>query len=380
MNLPEKTFKPNYWKTLNLSIRNKGNAHARSVKISFSKEVEVKGLKELDVNSGEEKRSNIVFKPNELGEVPLEIETSYKDTDGKEYAAEKMFMIIVGEKVREKPKPIHTNPVSHLTIERTIYDPTKGFIISRAVELPNVKKWIESHDSSMYWFVLCIKNNSDELLDKWNIEIDVDSILKFLEVRIEGSDVDFNLEKVSFNPSTGKQQYGMSPLPERLGLVIPRRGARRVFMKLDSKACNQYYEIGGRVISGDFEDRIQVKGLNLGCARGYSLKDAIKKHPDTADDFGKATFGKIRLETLRSWIEVQKCFKFDGIEKKKIIGKLRVLEENMTREGNSELKGGINEMWRRVEQESISYVPEDYLNKMDIKLDEVLRVWCANVY
>ena len=32
--LPEKTFKPNYWKRLNLIVRNKGNAHAKAVKIA----------------------------------------------------------------------------------------------------------------------------------------------------------------------------------------------------------------------------------------------------------------------------------------------------------------------------------------------------------
>ena len=68
--LPEKTFKPNYWKRLNLIVRNKGNAHAKAVKIEFSKEVEVKGLKELNVNSGEEEKLSIILKPNELGDVP----------------------------------------------------------------------------------------------------------------------------------------------------------------------------------------------------------------------------------------------------------------------------------------------------------------------
>jgi len=38
VDLSEKTFKPNYWKTLYLLVRNKGNAHAKDVKINFSKE------------------------------------------------------------------------------------------------------------------------------------------------------------------------------------------------------------------------------------------------------------------------------------------------------------------------------------------------------
>ncbi|MHC1610587.1 MAG: tetratricopeptide repeat protein [Candidatus Methanospirareceae archaeon] len=101
--LPEKTFKPNYWKRLNLIVRNKGNAHAKAVKIEFSKEVEVKGLKELNINSGEEKKLSIILKPNEVGDVPLEIKTTYKDANGKEYSAKNLFMLNVTEKPAEEP-------------------------------------------------------------------------------------------------------------------------------------------------------------------------------------------------------------------------------------------------------------------------------------
>jgi len=102
--LPEKAFKPNYWKRLDLIVRNKGNAHAKAEKIEFSKEVEVKGLKELNVNSGEEEKLSIILKPNELGDVPLEIKTTYKDADGKEYSAENLFMLNVTDKPTEENK------------------------------------------------------------------------------------------------------------------------------------------------------------------------------------------------------------------------------------------------------------------------------------
>jgi len=102
--LSEKTFKPNYWKTLNLIVRNKGNAEAKAVKIEFSKEFKVKGLKELDINSGEEKKLSIVLKPKEAGDVPLEIKTTYKDADGKEYSVKNLFMLNVTEKPAEEKK------------------------------------------------------------------------------------------------------------------------------------------------------------------------------------------------------------------------------------------------------------------------------------
>ncbi|MCW3135973.1 MAG: tetratricopeptide repeat protein, partial [Canidatus Methanoxibalbensis ujae] len=100
--LPEKTFKPNYWKRLDLIVRNKGNAHAKAVKIEFSKEVEVKGLEELDINSGEEKKLSIVLKPKEVGDVPLEIKTTYKDADGKEYSMQRTFLLNVTEPAEAK--------------------------------------------------------------------------------------------------------------------------------------------------------------------------------------------------------------------------------------------------------------------------------------
>ncbi len=110
VDLPERAFKPNYWKTLNLIVRNKGNAHAKGIKISFSKEVEVKGLKELGINSGEEEKLSIVLKPNESGDVPLEIKTSYKDADGKEYITEKSFILSVGEAGKEGRKERRKTP------------------------------------------------------------------------------------------------------------------------------------------------------------------------------------------------------------------------------------------------------------------------------
>jgi len=56
---------------------------------------------------------------------------------------------------------------------------------------------------------------------------------------------------------------------------------------------------------------------------------------------------------------------------------LWILEEDMGKEEFYEGKNEINEMWRRVEQETMDYVPEEYLKKMGVELDEVLGVWCA---
>ena len=124
VDLPEKTFKHDYWKTVNLIIRNKGNTPAKGVKIIFSKEVEVKGPEELlSVDSGEEKELSVVLKPNGLGDVPLEIKASYKDVDGKEYTAEKRFMLNVSEVgwKEEKKKEKKKAPTSFPTDLESFY-------------------------------------------------------------------------------------------------------------------------------------------------------------------------------------------------------------------------------------------------------------------
>jgi len=123
----------------------------------------------------------------------LEINPKYeKAKEAKRIAEEKLreeqvrrVQIIPPETVTPKPIPTPM-PVSHLSIERRIYDPTKGFITSkRGIELPNVKRWIEEHDASMYWFIVCIRNDSDRLIDVWNVEIEADSLLELPEVRAD---------------------------------------------------------------------------------------------------------------------------------------------------------------------------------------------------
>jgi tetratricopeptide (TPR) repeat protein len=97
--------------------------------------------------------------------------------------------------------PTPTTPISHLSIERTIYDPTKrNFTISTPRPLPNVKDWIDRNDPSMYWFVTCINNNSDRPIDEWGIELEVPSTVRIMESRIEGIEQRFNLTESVTKP------------------------------------------------------------------------------------------------------------------------------------------------------------------------------------
>jgi tetratricopeptide (TPR) repeat protein len=134
-------------------------------------------------------------------------------------------------KVKVTSPDIDDTDDTDVTIERTIYDPTKGFIISRDVKLPNVEEWIKIHDPSMYWFILCINNESEGYIDKWGIELDVDSLLDILETRIEGYDGELRLKELSYDLLDDRTRYGLS-IPQKLGLVIPKNGSKRIYLKL----------------------------------------------------------------------------------------------------------------------------------------------------
>lgn len=372
VDLSKKDFRVGVWEKVLLKVLNRGNANARDTVIEF-KRAEVEGLeiiKSLDV--GEKRDLKLDFMPKDAGSVPLKIDIRFEDFDGKRYEETRTVHINVGEIKREERE---------LIIERTIYDPAKGdFVISKPepVSLPNVERWINEHDPFAYWFVLCPRNDSDVGIGKWGIEFELDPLLEIAEIHIEGYEGELPLGK-SHDAKKGITKYSLS-ISEKLGLSIPRNGSKTHYIKLDSKVCNQEYEVRGRIMFDGKETEIGPKSFHLGCARGRSLKDAIKRQPDTAEKFGEARFGKIRLETMRSWIEVVKYFKSKTVEKTEFIGKMQVLERNMEKEGDYELKNEINEIWRRVVQYSNHYVPEKYLPEIENEMDKMLGGWCAKVY
>ena len=57
---------------------------------------------------------------------------------------------------------------SLITIERTIYDPLiRNFAISSSRPLVNVRDWINRHDPSSYWLVVCVHNHGNHPIDEW---------------------------------------------------------------------------------------------------------------------------------------------------------------------------------------------------------------------
>ncbi|PKL62276.1 MAG: hypothetical protein CVV31_07215, partial [Methanomicrobiales archaeon HGW-Methanomicrobiales-2] len=120
-------------------------------------------------------------------------------------------------------EPIKTQ--SSVTIERTIYDPlTRDFTISSFRPLVNVRDWINRHDPSSYWLVICVHNHGDHPLDEWGIELESSSTLQILETGIEGSDEQVRLLVSNPQPWLIRSVLG---IPHQRGIVIPRGGSRR---------------------------------------------------------------------------------------------------------------------------------------------------------
>ena len=174
-------------------------------------------------------------------------------------------------------------PPQPITIERTIYDPAeRKFVISKEhAWLPNVEKWITEHDPFAYWFVLCITNNTDAVKQITRIEFMLDPLLEIEDIQVEGYGGE-KLEPLK-SPGDGGTIIYSYIISKRLPLVISAGGgSRRFYVKLDSKMCNQRYEVRGKVAVEGIEAEIRPKSFHLSCARGRSLEDAILKSPETA--------------------------------------------------------------------------------------------------
>jgi serine/threonine protein kinase len=86
------------WHRINISIENKGNAHALDVNFSFSPEFETRWIRPKSVNAGKtETFENIAIKPTIKGEVPLEISLTFHDARNIEYSEKEEFFIEVTE-------------------------------------------------------------------------------------------------------------------------------------------------------------------------------------------------------------------------------------------------------------------------------------------
>lgn len=256
---------------------------------------------------------NFVQESYDTSTFPSEIVRSAKETaTGKE---------------EEQVKKSHDS-ASIFSLERTIWEPVhRDFILSSPRALTNVKNWIEKNNPSMYWFILCINNNSEQSIDEWGVELQTQATLKLLEARIEGSEEVFNVNKSYSKPWLTHWVLG---IPHTLGIVIPKKGSKRIYFKLSSDACGVEYYIGGKVTTSDYETPIEKKYFNYSCDVA-NLKVVVRTNPKDAEKYAEAvlldTYSKdTALKLLNSFRIIQEIEQCCSLEKhEKIQDKLQLL-------------------------------------------------------
>ena len=267
-----------------------------------------------------------------------------------------------------------------ITIERTIYDPTKrNFIISKTRPLTNVKKWIEKNDPSMYWLVMCINNNTNKSIDRWDVKIYLPSVLKILNARIEG--VEHILEAQTEKSSEiGSIRYVFS-VPPQLRTTIPSNGSSRMYFKIiaDADACGISYSIKGTVSTPDAEIPIKEKSFKYSCDAN-TIDNAIVTYPKGAKDLISSVIrgyytGKEAVRIIDSFetiIDISNAD--DKTRADDLKSKLKQLRSLIFEDS---LLNKIDEFHRRTEQELFDsgYLDSNYVRRTKQFCEEFIKDW-----
>ena len=259
---------------------------------------------------------------------------------------------------KEAPPPISES----ITIERAIYDPCKrDFIEGR---LPRMKEWIERHDPGAYWFAVSIQNNTDKAIDEWGVDLEFSSALKIKDAKIEGIEIEIPHE-------THLGLFKIS-VPKEYGIVIPQKGAQRVYFKLRADKPKTTYEISGvfkSEITGDVP--IRTKEFKYLCDTGVSA-EAVKVEL-------KKTFSEKEAARLAlSFKTVQELDRMCDREAKtdEYMDKLLVLK-NYTEGFSDTFTKKVDEFSRFMVQEQGEYLEPEYKGKVRRFCTNLVDVWIS---
>lgn len=272
------------------------------------------------------------------------------------------------------PPGVSTFPLSH---ERTVYDPTKGgFITSTQRPLPNVKSWINKNDPSTYWFVICINNKSNQPIDEWGIELETPSTLKITETKIEGIEQKFSPRESLSKPWLTSWILG---IPHHLGIVIPRKGSKRIYFKLGSEACGIAYTINGIVSTPDGEIHLKEKYFKYSCDVN-TLDTAIVTDPKGAKNLVSSVIRSYytEKEAVRIIDSFEMIIAISNLDDKTraddLKSKLKQLKSLIFEEP---LLNKIDEFYRRAEEELFSsgYLDSNYMRRTKRFCEEFIKDW-----
>ena len=277
---------------------------------------------------------------------------------------------IAEEKLKEQQ-------ISYLSLERTIYDPTnRDFVISTQRPLPNVKSWIDKNDPAMYWLVICINNDSDRPIDEWGIEVETPSALKIMEARIEGTEQNFAVKEMSSKAWLTNWILGV---PHHLGIVIPRKGSKRIYFKLGSDACGVSYTINGKVSTPDDEILIKEKQFKYSCDVN-TLDNAIVTDPKGARDLVSSVIssyypgkeGVRIIDSFETIIDISNADENTKVDD--FTSKLKQLRSLISEES---LLNKIDEfyLWAKEELSNSPYLDSNYTNRTKRFCEEFIKDW-----
>ncbi len=105
------------WKRMTIQLVNRGNAHAKDVRLTFSDEFDTKWIKMVTLKTGAATELDIGIRPKLKGNIPLEVTAIYRDDNNKEYRETHEFWIDVVEKGTTIPPPSEnpSSPISQFT-------------------------------------------------------------------------------------------------------------------------------------------------------------------------------------------------------------------------------------------------------------------------
>jgi len=292
--------------------------------------------------------------------------------------------IKIVKKIKTTKKEAHPPLSESITIERTIYDPTKrDFIISKPRSLSNVKNWIERNDPSMYWLIMCINNNSNKSIDRWDVKLDLPSVLKILNARIEG--IEHILEAQTESSSEiGSIRYVFS-VPSQLRTTIPSNGSSRMYFKIiaDADACGIPYSIKGKVSTPDGEIQIKEKQFKYSCDVN-TIKNAIKENVDLADDYVSSQlkgrystndFLKL-IESFRIVLKMDRMCGDKYARKEEYLDCLNALK-NYTEGFSDKFTKQVDEFARFMKEEQLGYLDDEYKEKVRRFCTNLIDVWIS---
>lgn len=330
----------NTWQSHTLTVANTGTTQLNNITLSFSGDVVARGIRPFSLAPSEQQGYQCSLKAMARGTVPVEITVTAEDSTGEKYATTYDYSIRVTDPQQSAAHSPVSPDIAKQTVlpelfplERTIYDPVlQDFLVSSERPLVNVRKWIEEQDPGSYWCVICIHNNSDSPIDEWGIELSATSSLQVVDACIEGYGESATVRESHPAPWLSQWVIGVS---HHAGVVIPRSGSRRIYIKLGSNACGVSHTIKGRFMtSHGVEVPIREKTFAYSCDVA-TLRTVLSSNPAAAGQYAENIIRRAYdrdtalklLRSLKLVQEIDQCCTLQNYDE--ILNRMQLLADTL---------------------------------------------------